>query len=238
MGKMKNNKTKLFIDGADVSSLEIAASNNLIAGVTTNPTLMAKSGITDYLDFAKTLLAKIQTKSVSLEVFSDDFNDMERQARILHSLAENVYVKIPVYNTKGQSSSKLINTLTTDGIKVNVTAIMEIDQVEKIVKCLNPEVPSYLSVFAGRIADTGKDPLPIMKRSLSIMSQNFKTQLIWASPREVLNYYQAEQIGCHIITMTKDLIHKLELKDKNLTEYSIDTVKMFFTDAEEAHFKF
>jgi transaldolase len=235
---MKSNNTKIFIDGADVDTLSIAASNILIAGVTTNPTLMAKSGITDYLKFARGLLEKIDTKSVSLEVFSDEFDEMFRQANILHSLAKNVYVKIPIYNTKGQSSSSLIRELVSNGIKVNVTAILEVKQVEEIVNCLSIEIPSYVSIFAGRIADTGVDPLPIIEKSLSILSQNNKSEVIWASPREVFNYYQAEQIGCHIITMTKDLINKLELKNKNLKEYSVDTVKMFFNDAQNAGYSF
>ena len=230
------NFTKIFIDGADNESLEIAARNELVAGITTNPTLMANSGITNYLDFAKSLLIKIKNKSVSLEVFSDDFEEMKYQARILSALADNVFVKIPVYNSVGESSLMLIKELTSEGIKINITAILESDIAEKIVDSLNPNVPSYVSVFAGRIADTGRNPVPILKKFLLELNNNSKSQLIWASPREVLNYYQADEIGCHIITMTKELFRKLELKDKDLTKYSVETVRMFYEDAKNSGF--
>jgi transaldolase len=228
--------TSLFIDGADPESLALAKSNTLVKGITTNPTIIAKAGITDYLSFARELVEKVRNKSVSLEVFSDDFIEMKRQALILGSLGDNVFVKIPITNTKGDSSVDLINELLSLGVQLNITAILDSNQLKEILHVLNPSVSTYISVFAGRIADTGRDPVPIMREVLSLLSSMPLSQLIWASPREVLNYYQAQEIGCGIITMTKDLILKLGLYNKNLREYSLETVTMFREDAIKAGF--
>jgi len=229
-------KTKLFVDGADLESLKIASEQDSVAGITTNPTLMAKSGVRDYIEFARNLLSIVTNKSVSLEVFSDDFTEMERQAIFLNNLGRNVYVKIPIMNTRGDYAYDLIKRLSSQNIKVNVTAILSFDQVKGLTNCLNPEIPNYVSVFAGRIADTGVDPLPTLISTINYLAGSHLHEVIWASPREVLNYYQANQIGCHIITMTKDLINKLSLEGKNLEDYSRETVEMFRRDALNAGF--
>jgi transaldolase len=207
------------------------ASKPYIQGLTTNPTLMRKAGISNYVTFAKTVLNEIKDKPISFEVFSDDLEEMKRQAQKTASWGENVYVKIPITNTHGESTKTVVEFLGQIGVKVNVTALMTQHQVSEIVKDLNPDVPSCVSVFAGRIADTGRDPFPIMEESLSILQSNQNTELIWASPRELLNVFQANSIGCHIITATKDILAKLELTNKDLTEYSLETVQMFYEDA-------
>ncbi len=224
-------KVKLFADGADLPSMLEMASKPYIQGLTTNPTLMRKAGISNYVTFAKTVLNEIKDKPISFEVFSDDLEEMKRQAQKIASWGENVYVKIPITNTHGESTKTVVEFLGQIGVKVNVTALMTQHQVSEIVKALNPDVPSCVSVFAGRIADTGRDPLPIMEESLSILQSNQNTELIWASPRELLNVFQANSIGCHIITATKDILAKLELTNKDLTEYSLETVQMFYEDA-------
>jgi len=227
----KNLKVKIFSDGADKRTMLDMYHSDLIQGLTTNPTLMRKSGITDYKKFCLDILKTIKKKPISFEVFSDDFNEMEKQALEISSWAKNVYVKIPISNTKGEPSYPLINTLSNRGVKINVTALMTIDQVRIVVKNLCLNTPSYISIFAGRIADTGVDPVPIMKEAISIMSKNPNSELIWASPRELLNIIQADKIGCHIITVTSDIIKKLDLLGYDLNEYSLDTVKMFYNDA-------
>lgn len=228
---------KLFADGADLNGMLEMYNKPVIKGLTTNPTLMRKAGISDYKLFAREVLESIKDKPVSFEVFSDDFDDMERQGLEIANWGENVYVKIPITNTKGASTFHVIQKLVSKGCKVNVTAIMTVTQVEHIAKALDPEVPSYVSVFAGRIADTGRDPEEIMKVTLDKIKHLKKTELIWASPRELLNIFQAASIGCHIITATNDLLNKLPLVGKDLTDYSLDTVKMFADDAIKSGFR-
>ena len=237
MKTIENLKVKIFSDGADKKDMLDMNSKNFIKGLTTNPTLMKKAGIKDYEAFAKDILSTIKEKPISFEVFSDDFNEMEKQAMEITSWADNVYVKIPITNTKKESSKELIKRLAEKKVKLNITAIMTLDQVKTVLSVLDNKVPSIISVFAGRIADTGKDPIPLMKECLKEMKINSKSELLWASPRELLNIIQAEQIGCHIITVSKDIINKLQFINHNLEEYSLDTVKMFYKDAVDANFK-
>ncbi len=228
---------KIFADGADRAGMLEMYAKPYIKGLTTNPTLMRKAGITDYRAFAKDILQAIPDRPISLEVFSDDFPEMERQAMDIAGWGENVYVKIPVTNTKREPSYDLVRKLTRARVKVNVTALMTLVQVRDVVAALNPEVPSYVSVFAGRIADTGRDPVPLMAAAVELLRLNPKAELIWASPRELLNIFHAESVGCHVITVTNDILKKLQLAGFDLDEYSLDTVKMFFNDAAAAGFK-
>ena len=237
MKKIEDLKVKIFSDGADKEDMLDMASKTFIRGLTTNPSLMKKAGIKDYEAFAKDILSTIKEKPISFEVFSDDFDEMEKQAMKITSWADNVYVKIPVTNTKKESSKELIKRLVEKKVKLNITAIMTLDQVKTVLSVLDNKVPSIISVFAGRIADTGKDPIPLMKECLTEMKINPKSELLWASPRELLNIIQADQIGCHIITVTKDVIKKLKLVNYDLEDYSLDTVKMFYKDAVDAGFK-
>ena len=237
MKKIKDLKIKIFSDGANLEEMIIMNKKDFVHGMTTNPSLMKKAGINDYKTFAKNVLKEIKTKPISFEVFSDDFSEMEKQAKEIASWAQNVYVKIPITNTKKESSISLIKNLSKNNIKLNITAIMTLDQVKSVVSVLNHETPSIISVFAGRIADTGRDPIPVMKESLNIMKKNTKSELLWASSRELLNIFQAEEIGCHIITVTKDIISKLKFIDYDLSKYSLDTVKGFYNDALDAKFK-
>lgn len=216
--------------------LEMAA-KPYVQGLTTNPTLMKKAGITDYKAFCKDILTEIKTKPLSFEVFTDEFDDMERQAMEIASWGNNVYVKIPVTNTKQQTCYSLVKKLTQQKVKVNVTALMTLTQVRDVVAALNPNVPSYVSVFAGRIADTGRDPVPVMAAAVEMLKTAPASELIWASPRELLNIFQADAIGCQVITVTNDVIKKLSLIGYNLDTYSLDTVKMFYKDASEAGYK-
>ena len=222
---------KIFADGANLENMKEMNAKSYIQGLTTNPTLMRKAGILDYKQFAKDVLSEITKKPISFEVFSDDFSEMIRQGIEIASWGENVYVKIPVTNTLGLSAAPVIESLTKQGVKVNVTAIMTVDQVKDVSELLDPLIPSYVSIFAGRIADTGRDPIPLMKEALDILRVNKSCELIWASPRELLNVIQAESIGCHIITATNDIIQKLDLLGYDLIDYSLDTVKMFNKDA-------
>jgi transaldolase len=230
-------KIKIFADGADLANMIEMASKPFISGLTTNPTLMKKAGVTDYAKFGREVLLNITTKPISFEVFSDDLLEMKEQALKIANWGENVYVKIPFSSTSGESTKEVIRYLSYNGVKVNVTALMTSSQVLEIVDSLNPEVESYVSVFAGRIADTGRDPLPIIQRSLLMLASNKKAQLIWASPRELLNIFQANDVGCHIITATNDILQKLQLVGKDLDVYSLDTVKMFYNDAKESGFR-
>jgi transaldolase len=229
-------RIKLFCDGADFDSIMTMYKNPSIQGFTTNPTLMRKAGITDYERFGRKVLAAVHDRPVSLEVFADDIRGMEQQARAIATWGPNVNVKIPVTNTKGEFTGRLINRLSHDGIELNVTAIMTLDQIKEVADALDPNVPAIISVFAGRIADTGVDPVPLMAEGLKLLKHRPKAQLLWASPRELLNVFQADEIGCHIITATPDILVKLKLVGKDLTEYSLDTVKMFYTDAASAGF--
>ena len=230
-------RIKIFSDGADIDSIFEASQKGIVKGFTTNPTLMARAGITNYLAFAREVLKVVTDLPVSFEVFSDAFDEMRYQAHKLHDLAENVYVKIPVTNTKRQSAAPLIRELHAEGIKLNVTAILSLNQVKEVYNALNPDVSSFVSVFAGRIADTGRDPLPLMKSALEILKPNPKAELLWASPREVFNLMQAELMGCHIITITPDLLAKAGKFGMDLEELSLDTVKMFYNDAVKSGFK-
>lgn len=230
-------KVKIFADGADLDGILELYRNPHIKGFTTNPTLMQKSGISDYEKFSRQLLEKIPDRPISLEVFSDEFDEMERQARKIAAWGKNVFIKIPVTNTRHESAIDLVRTLAADGVQLNVTALMTNAQVSAVSKALEDHAPSYISVFAGRIADTGRDPMPLMEEAVRVISP-FKTQeLIWASPRELLNIFHADKVGCHIITVTHDVLKKLTLVGKDLDEYSLDTVKMFYSDAQKAGFK-
>ncbi len=234
MNDIKKLNIKLFADGADLAGIKEMAVNPLIKGFTTNPTLMRKAGVADYKTFALEALSVIGDRPISFEVFADDFDEMEKQAREIATWGKNVNVKIPVTNTKGEFSGPLIERLSLAGVKLNVTAVMTIEQVKAVTECLSPETPAIISVFAGRIADTGRDPVPIMAEAVRIMKTKPKAELIWASPRELLNVFQADSIGCHIITATNDILKKLSLIDKDLDAYSLDTVKMFYNDAQAA----
>jgi len=225
---------KLFSDGADLAGIKMMAANPWIKGFTTNPTLMRKAGVTDYKRFALEVLAAVPNRPVSFEVFSDEFDGMERQAMEIASWGPNVNVKIPVTNTKQKFSGPLIRQLAKQGIRLNITAVLTVEQVDAITECLDPETPAIVSVFAGRVADTGVDPVPLMHEALNILSGKPKAELLWASPRELLNIVQANEVGCHIITATSDILNKLLLLGKDNTEYSLETVKMFYKDASVA----
>ena len=237
MKRVEKLKVQIFADGADKTGMLEMYNKSFIKGLTTNPTLMKKAGIKDYEAFAKDILNDVKDKSISFEVFSDDLDEMEKQALKIATWGDNVYVKIPVTNTKGIPTYSLIKKLADKGVKVNVTAIMTLEQVRDVVLSLNQNVPSYVSVFAGRIADTGVDPVPLMSAAVQITSMNSKAEVIWASPRELLNIFQADEIGCQVITVTNDILKKLELVDYDLNSYSLDTVKMFYNDALSAGFK-
>lgn len=227
---------KLFADGADAATIEVLRPDHNIKGWTTNPTLMRKAGVKNYKEFAKYFLALEKERPISFEVFADDFDEMERQAREIATWGPNVYVKIPITNTKRKYSYDLIQSLSRDGIKVNVTAVMTSQQVKYSTWALSLNTPAYISIFAGRIADTGVDPLPLMRDAVNYLRTSPNIELIWASPRELLNVFQAESVGCHIITATSDILKKLSLVGKDLDEYSLETVRMFYDDAQKAGF--
>jgi transaldolase len=234
--KIEDLKVKIFADGAEKAGMLEMAAKPYIKGLTTNPTLMKKAGITDYKAFCKDILTEIKTKPLSFEVFTDEFDDMERQAMEIASWGENVYVKIPITNTKQQPCYPLVKKLAQKKVKMNVTAIMTLAQVRDVVASLDPDVPSYVSVFAGRIADTGIDPVPMMAAAVEMLKPAPAAELIWASPRELLNIFQADAVGCQVITVTNDVLKKLELVGYDLDKYSLDTVKMFYKDAVAAGF--
>jgi transaldolase len=231
MKKIEDLSVKIFADGADKAGMLEMYAKPFVKGLTTNPTLMRKAGITDYKAFSLDILKAIPDRPISLEVFSDEFADMERQALEIASWSENVYVKIPVMNTRRLTSYKLIERLAARKVKLNVTALMTLTQVRDVVASLDPDVPSYVSVFAGRVADTGRDPLAMMAAAVELLKIAPASELIWASPRELLNIFHADSIGCQIITVTNDILKKLPLAGKNLEEYSLETVKMFADDA-------
>ena len=237
MKTVEQLKVKIFADGADKAGMLEMYAKPFVKGLTTNPTLMKKAGITDYRAFCKEILTSIKDKPLSFEVFSDDFSEMERQALEIASWGENVYVKIPVTNTKQETCYALVKKLAAQKVKLNVTALMTLTQVRDVVASLDPNVPSYVSVFAGRVADTGFDPVPMMAKSVEILKAAPASELIWASPRELLNIFQADEIGCHVITVTNDILKKLSLVGYDLDQYSLDTVKMFYKDAVEAGFR-
>ena len=229
-------KVRLFADGADLTSIERLAGDPLIRGFTTNPTLMRRAGVQDYRAFARDVLAVVGDRPVSFEVFSDEFDEMERQALEIASWGSNVFVKIPVTDTRGAFAGPLIERLTTRGAQVNVTALMTVDQVVDVAACMADGVPGFVSVFAGRVADTGRDPVPLMAEAVRILAAKPAAELIWASPRELLNVFQADAVGCHVITATPDVLAKLALVGKDLLEYSLETVRMFRDDAVKAGF--
>jgi transaldolase len=228
--------TRIFADGADLDGILALAADLRIAGFTTNPTLMRKVGLTDYAGFAHDLLERVTERPISFEVFADDILEMRRQAHEIASWAQNVYVKIPVTSTSGESMAPLARDLSEDGVKVNVTALFTTAQVELIAAAMADGAPSYISVFAGRIADAGVDPMPIMARAVQIMREAPRSELIWASPREILNLVQANEVGCHIITITHELLRKLDGLGKSLEQFSLETVRMFHDDALAAGF--
>ena len=229
--------TKIFADGADLAGMLEMYREPHIAGFTTNPTLMRKAGISDYEAFARSVLEKIPDRPISFEVFADDFSEMERQARIIATWGKNVYVKIPVTNTKRETAYDLCHRLASDGIQLNVTALMTLAQVRDVAGAIGTAAPACVSVFAGRVADTGVDPVPLMAAAMELLRPFPNQELIWASPRELLNVFQADAIGCHIITVTNDILKKLSLVGKDLADYSLDTVQMFHRDATSAGFK-
>jgi transaldolase len=228
---------KIFADGADLAGMVEMYSKPFIRGFTTNPTLMRKAGVADYRGFAREVLAAIPDRPISFEVFSDEFAEMERQAREIASWGDNVNVKIPVTNTRGEPSYKLIRTLASAGIKLNVTAVFTLEQVRDVVAHLDAGTPAYVSVFAGRIADTGRDPMPHMAKALELVHTLPKAELIWASPRELLNVFHADAVRCDIITVTNDVLAKLSNVGKDLGRFSLETVQMFRTDAVKAGYK-
>lgn len=234
METLNDLKVKIFADGADKAGMLELRRNPLIKGFTTNPTLMRKAGISDYRAFAREIIAAIPDHPISFEVFSDEFEEMERQALEIASWGDNVYVKIPITNTRGRWSGELVRKLARAGVKVNVTAILALDQVRDICPYMVDASSGFVSVFAGRIADTGRDPVPVMAAAVELLRPYPNLELIWASPRELLNIFQADAIGCHIITITHDVLRKLSLVGKDLHEYSLETVKMFYNDAKQA----
>lgn len=233
---LRELRVKLYADGADKASMLEMYANPLIAGFTTNPTLMRKSGIVDYRAFAFEILRLIPDRPISLEVFADDFDEMEQQALEIASWGENVNVKIPITNTRGQPSDALLQRLAVKGVRLNVTAILTLSQVRRAAQMLGGGPSSKVSVFAGRLADTGRDPVPVMAAAVELLRPFSNLELIWASPRELLNIFQAEAVGCHIITATTDILKKLSLVGKDLDEYSLETVAMFYNDAQKAGF--
>lgn len=237
MERINQLAIKIFADGADFDTIVKLKANPLIKGFTTNPTLARNAGVKDYEEFGRSVLAAVPDRPVSLEVFADDFPGMVRQGRVIATWGENVNVKIPVTNTKKDFSGDVIRALSAEGVVVNVTAIMTLDQVRRVAESLSPGTPAIVSVFAGRIADTGIDPMPLMAEAKNILTMRPEAELLWASPRELLNVFQADQVGCHIITATKDVLAKLSLVGKDLEAYSLETVEMFRRDAVAAGFE-
>jgi transaldolase len=237
MTRLDQLSVRIFADGADLDAMRELYHQPHIKGFTTNPTLMRKAGINDYRGFARQVLAAITDKPISLEVFSDDFDEMERQAHEIASWGDNVYVKVPVTNTRRESARDLVHRLSHSGVKVNVTALLSLDQVCETTAAVAGGAPACISVFAGRVADTGCDPVPLMARAVEIVRDAPGAELVWASPRELLNIFQADAVGCHIITVTNDILKKLCLVGRCLEDYSLETVKMFHDDAERAGYE-
>jgi len=229
-------KVKLFADGADLDSMLTLYNDPNIKGFTTNPTLMKKVGIADYEKFARQVLDKITDRPVSFEVFADDLSGMAAQAKAISSWGSNVNVKIPVTNTQGKFTGPIINELSASGVKLNITAVFTPEQVRAIAENLSQDTLAIVSVFAGRIADSGLDPMPVMRKCVEILEDLPKAELLWASPRELLNIIQADEVGCHIITATPNVLSKLKLLGKDLTEFSLETVQMFYDDAQAAKY--
>ena len=234
--KIDFNTLKIYQDGAVLSDMVTAAADPMVSGFTTNPTLMAKAGITDYAGFGKDVIAAIPEKPISFEVFSDEFEEMRREAHIIQTWGGNIFTKIPIMNTKGESSLSLIKELSGQGMALNVTAIFTWEQIESVSNAISPGKPAIISVFAGRIADTGIDPMPLMKRAAVLLKSSPRQELLWASPRELLNLFQADECGCDIITATPDILNKLSLVGKDLIKFSQETVEMFYNDATASGF--
>ncbi len=237
MKTLKDLKIKIFADGADKKGMLDMYAKPYIQGFTTNPTLMRKAGISDYRAFAKDILQAIPDRPISFEVFSDEFMEMERQAMEISSWGKQVYVKIPVTNTRREPSYDLIHKLSDAGVKLNITALLTLGQVRDVAAHVSPNTPCVVSVFAGRIADTGRDPIPLMMAALELLKPTPQAELLWASPRELLNIIQADAMGCHIITVTNDILKKLDAIGYDLSDFSLDTVKMFYNDAKQAGFQ-
>jgi transaldolase len=237
MTDLSKLNVEIYADGADLISIAAMAQKDFIKGFTTNPTLMRKAGVTDYVEFAFEMLRIVPARPVCFEVFADDFDEMERQAHEIASWGRNVFVKIPVTNTAGEFAGPLIERLALSGVQLNVTAMMMVEQVAAVAERLAADVPAIVSVFAGRIADTGRDPVPMMKRAVEILQRRPLAKLLWASPRELLNLFHADQVGCHIITATDDVLRKISLLGKDLDGYSLETVEMFYRDAAAAGYK-
>lgn len=237
MKKVEELAVKVFADGADLAGMLEMYAKPFIKGFTTNPTSMRKAGVDDYRDFARQVLRAIPDRPISFEVLSDEFDEMERQAEEIAAWGPNVYVKVPVTNTRREPSYELVGRLARSGVKVNVTAVLTLGQVRKVVESLDPDTPSYVSVFAGRIADTGRDPVPLMAEALAVLKVRPRAELIWASPRELLNIFQADEIGCHVITVTNDILGRLSRVGYDLDDYSLDTVRMFRSDAVAADYR-
>ena len=234
MTSLNDLQVKIFADGADRAGIVSLAADPMIKGFTTNPTLMHAAGLRDYEAFARDVLTCVGDRPISFEVFSDDFDDMERQALKIAAWGDGVYVKIPVTNCEGVTSAPLVCRLAALDVKLNVTALTTVAQVEEMAGCLGGGPPCVISVFAGRVADTGRDPVPLMEAALEVIRPHSNIELLWASPREILNVFQADEIGCHIITVTHDLLKKLPILGYDLTQFSLDTVRMFFSDAQAA----
>ncbi len=233
---VKDLKIKLYADGADLNDMIAVYRAGTVSGFTTNPTLMKKAGVTDYKKFAEAAVKAITDLPISFEVFSDDLPSMRREAHKIAALGENVYIKIPITNTQGVSTMPIVEELSREGLKLNITAILTTEQIAAVAKAISPETPSIVSVFAGRIADAGVDPMPIMRYAVETVSNNVNAEVLWASPREVLNVVQAEECGCHIITMTNDILKKLPTLGKDLNEFSLETVRMFYNDGKSSGF--
>ncbi|MEX0759181.1 MAG: transaldolase [Tistlia sp.] len=237
MPAIESLKVKIFADGADFESMKQLAGNPLIKGFTTNPSLVKKAGVTDYVAFAKEALAAIPHRPISFEVFADELDEMEEQALEIATWGDNVNVKIPVTNSKGVSTAPLLGRLAAQGVELNVTAIFTLAQVEEVAEVLSAETPAIVSVFAGRIADTGLDPVPVMAEAVRILAPKPKAELLWASPREIYNIFHADSVGCHIITVSHDVLAKLDLIGKDLSGYSLETVQAFYKDATAAGYR-
>jgi transaldolase len=237
MKAMRDLRVKIFADGADKAGMLEMYGKPYIKGFTTNPTLMRKAGVSDYRAFARDVLQAIPDRPISFEVLSDDFAEMEHQAKEMATWGSCVFVKIPITNTRREPSYALMERLSKTGVRINATALLTLDQVKKVAECVAGGPPCYVSIFAGRVADTGRDPVPIMAKAVEILKPAPNAELIWASPRELLNIFQAEETGCHVITVTNDILKKLDLIGKDLGDYSLETVKMFYNDAHQADYK-
>jgi transaldolase len=237
MNALQNLNIKIFADGANVKEMVKLYKDGIVDGFTTNPTLMRKDGVTNYEEFAKEVLSEITDLPISFEVFADDFETMEKEARKIDSWGKNIFIKIPITNTKGESSIELIEKLSHDGLTLNITAMLTLEQVKDVSKVISPDTKTIVSVFAGRIADTGRDPIPLMKEAVNILKSKSNAELLWASSRELLNIFHAESCGCHIVTVTNNFLKKAHLINKGLKEFSLDTVKMFHDDAVSAGYE-